>query len=144
MMNPWLIPLSFLVGAVAVLAAAAAVRSARAAHRRRRRVVEAPNSHHTWQRVRERETHEHWRSVDLDRIHPVNREEVVRLLARIEAGGADFLRPQERRFLDQMAEIAGSGPPRPAPAAQSTTEKGPPPPPRQSGPSPASVRQPKT
>lgn len=105
------------VGLVALLAisyaAVAVARIVSARRRRRRRVVERPNSHHTWQRVLERETRSRWDDMPLDRLHPVNRDEVVRLLGRVRAAGIDVLRPKERRFLDQMAELAG---PPPAPA----------------------------
>jgi hypothetical protein len=92
------------------LGAAAFGRYVEVRRRRRRRVVEQPNSHHTWDRVRAIEVRERWHDIPLERIHEVNRDEVTRLLARVSALGADALRPQERVFLDNMASIAGIGP----------------------------------
>ncbi|MFQ5538179.1 MAG: rhomboid family intramembrane serine protease [Gemmatimonadota bacterium] len=47
-----------------------------------------------------------WQSIELQRLHPLNRDEVVRLLARVEREGPASLSPSEREFLDRMA--AGS------------------------------------
>lgn len=116
MTSPWFFPLALLAGLAMALGAGALTRLMAARRRRNRRVVELPNSHYTWERVREQEARDLWRDIPLERIHPVNRDEVTRLLARVEAAGADTLRPQERRFLDQMAQIAGSTPAPPAPA----------------------------
>ena len=60
--------------------------------------------------MRERETRHRWHGIDLERIHEINREEVERLLAKVEAVGIHALRPDERRFLDTMAELAGTEP----------------------------------
>jgi hypothetical protein len=106
-----LVPLAIFLFFITALAAAAFGRAVETRRRRRRRVVERPNSHHTWERVREIETRERWHDIPLERIHEVNRDEVVRLLTKISTWGSDTLRPQERRFLDQMAAIAGMGPP---------------------------------
>lgn len=79
------------------------------ARRRRQsseRVVEEPNSHYTSQLARERESRHRWRAIALDRIHEINREEVVRLLAKADATSVEALRPNERAFLDHMAELA--------------------------------------
>lgn len=106
-MNPVFLALLGLALPVAGLAASRAIRKRR---RARRRIVEMPNSHYTSRVVRENETRHRWRDIDLDRIHEINREEVVRLLARVEAAGTDALRPTERTFLDHMAALAGSRP----------------------------------
>jgi hypothetical protein len=105
MSNVLVFPIAIVTLLAAVLAMAAAARGLALARRRRRRAVEPPNSHHTWERVREREAHDRWREMPLERIHPINREEVVRLLARVQAAGSGVLRPQERHFLDYMADL---------------------------------------
>jgi hypothetical protein len=103
-----LIPAALMALLTATLSAAVVVRIVRQRRRRQRRVVEAPNSHHTWQKVRERELCERWRNIALDRMHPINRDEVVRLLDIVQVGGPDALRPRERTFLDYMAELVGT------------------------------------
>jgi hypothetical protein len=118
MQNPLLLPIALLIAFVAAIAMSALVRAAHARRRRRNRVLEKPNSHHTWERVREIETRDRWSGMSLEPIHPVNRDEVLRLLGKVQISGADSLRPQERRFLDQMAEISGAGPPAAAPTAE--------------------------
>jgi hypothetical protein len=96
-----------LPGIIAFIAAAVAmsalVRLLRSRQRRPTRVVERPNSHYTAQAVRDSENRHRWAGISLDAIHEVNRDEVVRLLARLEVGGVDALRPVERIFLDQLA-----------------------------------------
>jgi hypothetical protein len=85
--------------------------------RARRRVVEQPNSHYTPPAVRAAESKHRWQSIELDRIHEINREEVVRLLAKVEAVGVDSLRDTERNFLDYVAKIAAQ-PPAPEPLSK--------------------------
>ena len=108
-------PLILPLGLLAILAGAALtialVRAARAQRRAKRRTVELPNSHYTSQLARAVETRHRWHSIALDKIHEINREEVVRLLAKVEALGVDALRPNERIFLDTMARLAGTTPP---------------------------------
>lgn len=106
-----IVPLGLVALVVAVLAAVAVVRVIRARGRAGRRVVEKPNSHYTSQIVRENETRHRWHDMALDRIHEINREEVVRLLAKVEAAGVGSLSANERVFLDYMAELAGPGAP---------------------------------
>lgn len=81
----------------------------RVARRRRatQRVVERPNSHYTAQITRETEARHRWHAMPLDRVHEINREEVVRLLAKAETGSVQALNGKERAFLDYMAELAG-------------------------------------
>lgn len=104
----FLVPLGLMMIPAAVLGSVALMRVLRARRRARRRVVEKPNSHYTSPIVRDVETRHRWHGVRLDRIHEINREEVVRLLARVEAIGVDSLRANERVFLDNMAEISGT------------------------------------
>ncbi|MEQ1858108.1 MAG: hypothetical protein ABL963_16765 [Longimicrobiales bacterium] len=77
------------------------------ATRRRRgdgaRRVEAPNSHHSSRGVQERNDRERWGSIDLGGLHPVNRDEVHRLLALADARGVGLLSSKERAFLDNMS-----------------------------------------
>jgi hypothetical protein len=47
-----------------------------------------------------------WGKVDLEKIHPVNREEVERLLALADVQGADALSPRERLFLETMTSLS--------------------------------------
>jgi hypothetical protein len=97
----------FLVmGAVAGFAATlGAVRVARARRKKRRRVVELPNSHYTSQQARDVEARHRWHNIELDRVHEVNRDEVIRLLAKVDALSADALRPRERVFLDSLTDL---------------------------------------
>ena len=96
----------FLVfGALAGFAATlGALRVARARRKRKRRVVEQPNSHYTSQQARDVESRHRWHTIELERVHEVNRAEVVRLLAKVDALSADALRPRERAFLDSLAD----------------------------------------
>jgi membrane associated rhomboid family serine protease len=44
-----------------------------------------------------------WRGIALDRLHEINREEVVRLLSKVEHSGTQSLTQAELDFLDRMA-----------------------------------------
>lgn len=44
-----------------------------------------------------------WQGISLDALHELNRDEVVRLLAKVQAGGAGKLTQSEREFLDRMS-----------------------------------------
>jgi hypothetical protein len=63
-------------------------------------VAEARAARH----VLEMEARERWRELDTDLLHPVNREEVVRLLARLDGVSGRSLSAQEKEFLDRMVE----------------------------------------
>jgi len=67
-----------------------------------RRVVEAPNSHHSSQGVRNQEDRDRWGRINLRRLHPVNRDEVQRLLDVVDREGITALSSKERFFLDNM------------------------------------------
>jgi hypothetical protein len=54
--------------------------------------------------VREMEARERWAALDLNRLHPVNRDEVAALLGRIEGASSRVLTRRERDFLDRMVE----------------------------------------
>jgi len=44
-----------------------------------------------------------WKAIPLEGLHEINREEVLRLLAKVEEGGSKSLTVAERDFLDRMA-----------------------------------------
>jgi hypothetical protein len=88
-----------LLGSVTVSAMSRAHRRKTLATKRR---VEAPNSHYSSLGVRHQEDRERWRGIDLGRLHPLNQEEVERLLGRVEANGVQALSPKDRLFLDNM------------------------------------------
>ena len=75
------------------------LREQRLASRRR---VEAPNSHYSSEGVREQEDQQRWQGIDLPGLHPLNREEVARLLEIVDVDGAGMLSMRERLFLDNM------------------------------------------
>jgi membrane associated rhomboid family serine protease len=47
-----------------------------------------------------------WREIRLDDLHPVNRDEIIRLLDKIQQTGARSLTPEERATLDRFAGAA--------------------------------------
>lgn len=104
----FIFPIALVALVVVGFTTAAIVRAVRSRRRAQQRVVERPNSHYTSQIVREHEAKHRWENMALDRIHEINREEVVRLLAKVEATSVEALRPNERAFLDRMAELAGT------------------------------------
>ena len=70
----------------------------------KQRRVEAPNSQHKSPYVLDMEARERWESLDLGRLHEVNREEIEKLLTKVRATGVKSLSAAERAFLDRMAE----------------------------------------
>jgi hypothetical protein len=68
--------------------------------------VEKPNSHYSSKIVQHQVDKERWEQVNLDRIHPVNREEVERLLALADVQVPDALSPRERLFLETMTQLS--------------------------------------
>ena len=72
------------------------------------RMLEEPNSHFTAKSIRDREIEARWKTIRLDRVHEINRDEVRRLIAKAERLGVDALAPGERSFLDQLAHLFGS------------------------------------
>jgi hypothetical protein len=69
-----------------------------AAHRR----VELPNSAYSSPGVRSQEDRDRWRRIDLPRLHPLNRDEVQRLLDLVDREGINALSSKDRHFLDNM------------------------------------------
>jgi hypothetical protein len=108
--NPILIVPLLLLAVVAGAFVRQTVLLLRARRRDRRRVIEKPNSFYTPQAVREREDRERWHAIDMARVHEINREEITRLLQKVEGLGAAALRPNERMFLDRMLELSTSIP----------------------------------
>ncbi len=98
-----LILLATLAAETAALATVSILyRRAKKAGKARR--VEGPNSQFRSPYVLDLEARERWEAMDLDRLHEVNREEVVRMLGKVRAGGVRDLTPAERDFLDRMAD----------------------------------------
>ena len=69
-----------------------------------KRRVEAPNSQYKSPYVQDLEAKERWQSIDLDRLHEVNREEVEKLLGKLAVTNVRALTTSERAFLDRMVE----------------------------------------
>lgn len=67
-----------------------------------RRRVEAPNSHYSSRGVRDQEDRERWGGIELSRLHPLNRDEVQRLLDVVDTDGINVLSGKDRLFLDNM------------------------------------------
>jgi len=99
-MSGWVIP--FLVG----IALGVALRMWLQAWQRRRmppqRRVELPNSAYSAPGVRNQEDRERWGRIDVQRLHPLNRDEVQRLLDLVDREGIRALSSKERHFLDNM------------------------------------------
>lgn len=82
-------------------------------HRRRRRTARkrsaktSPGSALT-ARLKNRRSLDRWRSISVDHLHELNRQEVRSLLRKVEDEGVQSLSPQERAFLDRMAESSSS------------------------------------
>ena len=74
-----------------------------------RRRVEAPNSQYSSPGVRNYEDRERWGRIELSRLHPLNRDEVRRLLEVVDAQGIAALSAKDRLFLDNMALERRSG-----------------------------------
>ena len=71
-----------------------------------RRIVERPNSFYSSILVRDQIDRQRWGKVDLSRVHPVNRDEVERLLAVADVQGPQALTQRERLFLETMTELS--------------------------------------
>jgi hypothetical protein len=77
-------------------------RKRRVASRRR---VELPNSHYASRLVKHQIDRQRWGNLNVSHLHPVNREEVERLLGMVDALGPDALSPRERVFLDHLTSL---------------------------------------
>ncbi len=67
-----------------------------------RRRVEAPNSYYSSQGVRNQEDRDRWGRINLRKLHPLNREEVQRLIQVVDSEGIKALSHKDRLFLDNM------------------------------------------
>lgn len=67
-----------------------------------RRRVELPNSAYSSPGVRQQEDRDRWGSIDVRRLHPLNRDEVQRLLDLVDREGIHALSSGDRVFLDNM------------------------------------------
>ncbi len=67
-----------------------------------RRVVEMPNSHYSSQGVRNQEDRDRWGRINMRKLHPLNRDEVQRLLDVVDQEGITALSSKDRLFLDNM------------------------------------------
>ncbi len=95
-MSGWIIP--FLVGIALGLALRLWHRGGRAPSRR----VELPNSSYSAPGVRHQEDRDRWGRIDVHRLHPLNRDEVQRLLDVVDREGIHALSSKDRGFLDNM------------------------------------------
>jgi hypothetical protein len=66
------------------------------------RRVERSNSHYSSEGVRNQEDRERWGDITLPKLHPLNQEEVHRLLLVVDADGIHSLSSRDRLFLDNM------------------------------------------
>lgn len=100
MTSTWLPALAIVIaGGVALRVWLRALHARKMAARRR---VERPNSHYSSQGVRNQEDRERWGGITLPRLHPLNQEEVRRLLDMVDSDGTRALSPKDRLFLDNM------------------------------------------
>ena len=67
-----------------------------------RRVVERPNSHYSSTGVRNQLDRDRWGGINVGGLHPLNRDEVQRLLMIIDREGINALSSKDRTFLDNM------------------------------------------
>ena len=50
---------------------------------------------------------ERWKKIDAASLHPINREEYERVMAKLNGGGVGTLTPGEREFLDRFSQATG-------------------------------------
>jgi len=67
-----------------------------------RRRIEAPNSHYSSAGVQNQVDRERWGGITMLKMHPLNQDEVVRLLELVDADGVKSLSGRDRLFLDNM------------------------------------------
>ncbi len=67
-----------------------------------RRRVELPNSAYSSLGVRNQEDRDRWGRINVRKLHPLNRDEVRRLLGVVDHDGIDSLSSGDRLFLDNM------------------------------------------
>lgn len=103
-MSIWTAIALMMIGAAFGLAAGR--RLWRRRRRGRSRTVEMPNSHYAAPGVNRQIERERWAAIPLEELHPINREEVARLLDRVAAAGPQVLSGREREFLETMVALA--------------------------------------
>lgn len=64
--------------------------------------MERPNSHYSSTGVRNQVDRERWGGINVGGLHPLNRDEVYRLLTVIDHEGINALSSKDRMFLDNM------------------------------------------
>ena len=99
-MDSWIIP--FLVGIAMGVALRTWHHASQNRHAQARRRVELPNSAYSAPGVRNQEDRDRWGRIEVHRLHPVNRDEVQRLLDLVDREGTHVLSSGERVFLDNM------------------------------------------
>ena len=96
-----------LLGLNAISMIAVVVIYKRARKAQRRRIVERPNSQYKSPYVMDLESKERWEHLDLSCLHEVNRQEAVKILAKLSVVSTRGLSAYERGFLDRMIEAEG-------------------------------------
>lgn len=95
-------------------------------HRRIARIADASSAVDERERrarwIREMEIKERWTALDLDRLHPVNRDEVAALLRRVDGASPRVLTRREREFLDRMVEAERRAAERPRASSSRTPD----------------------
>ena len=71
-----------------------------------RRIIEKPNSFYSSALVNNQVDRARWGGLDLGKLHPINREEVERLMAVADVQGLDSLSPKDRLFLENMTRLS--------------------------------------
>lgn len=99
-MTTWIT--AIVAGIVAAIAARLWYRVWRKKRIAARRRVERPNSHYSSTGVRNQEDRERWGSINLRGLHPLNQDEVQRLLTVVDDEGIKALSSKDRLFLDNM------------------------------------------
>jgi hypothetical protein len=66
------------------------------------RRIEAPNSHYSSAGVRNQEDRQRWGDINTRSLHPLNADEVARLLDVVDVDGVTSLSGRDRLFLDNM------------------------------------------
>ncbi|NNM07459.1 MAG: hypothetical protein HKO65_20380 [Gemmatimonadetes bacterium] len=104
MIPSWILAVGF--GVLTGIGARYVYRRWRSARIAAKRVVEKPNSHYASAIVKNQIDRERWGQVNLESIHPLNREEVERLLAVADVQGPEALSARERLFLETMTSLS--------------------------------------
>jgi hypothetical protein len=99
----WIV--GFFVGVTVLVAFRFWYRRYRARRIAERRIIEKPNSFYSSALVKDQVDRVRWGKLDLGRLHPLNREEVERLLAIADVQGLDSLSPKDRLFLENMTRL---------------------------------------